>query len=162
MKITKKNKKIRFKYRVAGLAMHQGHVLIHQFEGSEYWSLPGGNVEFGETSVEALMRELKEEANLDVVVDRLLWVHENYFERPSGKQIHEICLYYLIQLDEEKTIRFEGAEGDTKLYFRWLLLDELSSVNLVPSFLKANLHLLPGQPQQIVTFDKKHEEDSAD
>ena len=162
MKITKKNEKIRFKYRVAGLAMYQGHVLIHQYKDSEYWSLPGGNVELGETSQEALVRELKEEANLDIVVDRLLWVHENYFVRPSGKQIHEVCFYYLIHLNKEKTIRFEGAEGETKLFFRWLLLDDMPTMNLVPSFLKSNMQLLPGSPVHLVTFDEKLVEETSD
>jgi 8-oxo-dGTP diphosphatase len=32
------------------------------------WSLPGGRVEFGETMVEALVREVQEETGLDVVV----------------------------------------------------------------------------------------------
>ena len=32
----------------------------------EYWDIPGGSVEDFETPVEALIREAKEEANLDV------------------------------------------------------------------------------------------------
>ncbi|MDP1792965.1 MAG: NUDIX domain-containing protein, partial [Acidimicrobiales bacterium] len=32
------------------------------------WSVPGGRVEFGELMVEALVREVKEETGLDVVV----------------------------------------------------------------------------------------------
>lgn len=135
--------------------MHQGHVLIHRFEGSDYWSLPGGNVEFGETSQAALIRELKEEANLEITIDRLLWVNENYFVRKSGKQVHELCFYYLIRLSKEKTIRFEGEEGGTKLYFRWVLLQDLATYPLVPAFLKIQLHLLPGTPEHLITFTEK-------
>jgi 8-oxo-dGTP pyrophosphatase MutT (NUDIX family) len=155
MKITKKSDLVRFKYRVAGLALYQGHVLIHQFEGSDYWSLPGGNVELGESSEEALVRELYEEAGLEIEVVRLLWVHENYFVRHSGKQVHEICFYYLIRLKKEETFRFIGAEGKTKLYFKWALLEDLALIPLVPTFLKTNLHLLPGQPVHIVSFEEK-------
>lgn len=162
MKITKMNDKVRFKYRVAGLAMYQGHVLIHQFEGSSYWSLPGGNVELGETSKEALIRELNEEAGLDVEIERLLWVHENYFVRASGKQVQEVCFYYLIRLKKEKTLRFVGAEGKTRLFFKWALLHDLASINLVPSFLKSNLHLLPGQPTHIISFEEKPSEGESD
>ena len=83
-----KNETIHFKYRVAAIAMHQGHVLIHRFEGSDYWSLPDGNIELGETSQQALKRELLEEADLEIEIDRLIWTNVNYFVRASGKQVH--------------------------------------------------------------------------
>ena len=162
MKVTSKNSHIRFKYRVAALAMYQGHVLIHKFEGSSYWSLPGGNVELGETTHEALKRELQEEANLEIAVDRLLWVHENYFVRKSGRHkgrhIHELCFYYLVRLNTEKTFQFSGQEGDTKLHFKWVLLDDVTAYPLVPTFLKSRLHLLPGQSEHIVTFEERPDE----
>lgn len=39
----------------------------------EYWLLPGGKVEEGETPEEAIKREIKEETNLDVDVKALLF-----------------------------------------------------------------------------------------
>ena len=159
MKVTSKKSHMRFKYRVAALAMYQGHVLIHQYEDYDYWSLPGGNVELGETTQEALKRELQEEANLDVTVDRLLWVHENYFVRKSGwgagRHIHELCFYYLVRMNTEKTFQFTGREGEKKLRFKWVLLDEINAYPLMPSFLKSRLQLLPGQTEHIVTFEER-------
>jgi len=40
------------------------------------WDLPGGGVEPGETLVEALVREMKEETALDVTVHEMLFVAE--------------------------------------------------------------------------------------
>ncbi|MEE4194675.1 MAG: NUDIX hydrolase [Anaerolineae bacterium] len=161
MKITNKNDRIRFKFRVAALAMYQGHVLIHKYEGSKYWSLPGGNVELGETTQEALKRELQEEANLEVEVDRLLWVHENYFVRKSGrhagKYIHEICFYYLVRINTEKTFQFTGKEDDLELFFKWVLLDDISAYSLEPAFLKSRLNLISGHPEHIVTIEERPE-----
>jgi 8-oxo-dGTP pyrophosphatase MutT (NUDIX family) len=41
-------------------------------DGFEYWVLPGGGREEGESEEECVKREIKEETNLDVVVERLL------------------------------------------------------------------------------------------
>ncbi|NHM31976.1 NUDIX domain-containing protein [Neobacillus terrae] len=38
-----------------------------------FWTLPGGGLEAGETFEEAVIREVKEEVNLNVKVDRLLF-----------------------------------------------------------------------------------------
>ncbi len=44
-------------------------LLIHRFnEGKEYFVLPGGGVEVGETVEEAAIREAKEETSLDVIL----------------------------------------------------------------------------------------------
>jgi 8-oxo-dGTP pyrophosphatase MutT (NUDIX family) len=41
----------------------------------EYWNIPGGMVEPGETPVEGVIREVKEEVNLDIKVNKI--IHED-------------------------------------------------------------------------------------
>lgn len=67
--------------------------------GDDFWTLPGGRVEFFENSDATLHRELLEELGAGAVVKRHLWYVENFFEY-SGKQCHEIGNYFLVQLLE--------------------------------------------------------------
>jgi len=47
-------------------------LLVKQAYGGHFWTLPGGVVEPGETLVEALVREMREETGLEVRVQGLL------------------------------------------------------------------------------------------
>lgn len=152
-KTNENNGNLRFKYRVAGVALQDDCVLIHQFDGSDYWSLPGGNVEMWETSQDALKRELHEEAGLTFHTERLLWVHENLFERADGRQVHELAFYYLIVLNAPVDEVNDGWEGDLRLHFRWVPLAQLSIYNLVPPFLRQSLLSLPDMPVHLITVE---------
>ncbi|HNO23437.1 MAG TPA: NUDIX hydrolase, partial [Leptospiraceae bacterium] len=61
-----KSKKLRV--RVAAYIQDQeGKILLikQKKRNKDYWLLPGGGIEFGESAPAALIRELKEELNLD-------------------------------------------------------------------------------------------------
>jgi ADP-ribose pyrophosphatase YjhB (NUDIX family) len=150
----------RFVYRVAGVCMHDDHVLTHCFNGDEsMWALPGGRVELLEPSAEALEREMREELRVSVTVGRLLWVVENFFRWEDGRHAHELGLYYLFSLPEGcpllNTARtFERSEEGLLMHFRWLPLAALADVPLQPAFLRTGLHHLPAHVEHIVNVDE--------
>src|SRR5687768_4637522 len=56
-------------YRVAGVCVHGGHVLLHREEQDGFWVLPGGRPLLFEASPDTLVREMEEEiaARIDAV-----------------------------------------------------------------------------------------------
>lgn len=70
----------RFNYRIVGIALHNNQVLLHKAEGGSFWSLPGGRAELLEPATETLKREMREELDLDVQVERLVWIVEDFYQ----------------------------------------------------------------------------------
>lgn len=62
------------RYQAAILDGHSVLLLkvFHQRDGSLFWIIPGGGREGGETEEDCVIREVKEETGLDVVIERML------------------------------------------------------------------------------------------
>lgn len=143
-----------FKYRVAGVLLDGDRVLVHKCLQDSYWSLPGGKIHCGETSSEALQREIREEIGILIQPSRLLWVSENIY-RQTGVIIHEIAFYYLVENSGGmnnliKTDHFDGIETGKELFFQWWNIDDLSQLELYPQFLKQKLKHLPEVVEHLV------------
>jgi len=155
----------RFCYRVAAVIADRGRVLIQLVEeGPEsgetpFYCLPGGRVEHGETALECISREMLEELEEDVRVERPLWLVENFFEH-VGMTWHEIGLYFLVSLPEGS--RFLASDGPhwgvepeigIKFPLEWHDVEKLDGVRLFPSFLRERLKSLPERMEQVVHRD---------
>ena len=60
--------------------------------GNDYWIVPGGTVEFGETLEKALVREIKEETNLDIEIEKFLGFNEAIFPHVG---YHTVIFFFL-------------------------------------------------------------------
>ncbi len=154
---------IRFHYRVAGVCVHDGYVLLHRADRDDYWALPGGRCELGESSDETLRREMQEELHVPVTVGRLLWIVENFFTL-LGRAYHELALLYAIDLPmdhayHDKTQTHYGVEDQSTegepytLIYQWVPISSLPDVILHPSFLRTALRDVPAATQHIVQRD---------
>lgn len=128
-----------FSYRVAGICIRDGKVLLQKPTNDTGFALPGGHVSFGETNEETLIREFKEEINADIKVGELKWVAEIFF--PWGdKPCHQICLYYIIELSDETQIpthgKFIGSEHlegrNFDIEFHWIRLGDIDKLEVYP------------------------------
>lgn len=154
--ITFEDKHIRFTNRVVGIAYDRGRVLVHRAVTDDFWALPGGRAELLESSADTLRREMREEMNEVVHVERLVYVVENFFTF-AGCAVHELGLYHLMHLPADSWLRtqdeFTGQEGQLGIIFRWWPLDTLPTARLFPTFLRSGLRSLPDTITHIVHTD---------
>ena len=146
----------RFNMRAAGVCVQHNHVLLHQSDRDDFWSLPGGRVEWQEATHDTLKREMREELNVTVQVSRLLWVVENFFPY-DHKTFHELGFYYLMQLPGNSTLNdttrtATASDGPLTLTFRWFALNALPE-RLYPSFLTTSLAALPDVTTHLIHHD---------
>ncbi len=128
-----------FSYRVAGICIQNGKVLLQKPTNDNGFAFPGGHVALGETNEEALIREFKEEIGADISVEKLKWVGELFF--PWGeKPCHQICLYYAIEIEDIHTpmdgifMAQEQHEGrNLEMEFHWMPIDEISHIEIYPT-----------------------------
>ena len=52
-----------------------------------------------ETAEKAILREIKEELEIDAKIVRPLWLNQGFFvEDVTGEKYHELCIYFLIDI----------------------------------------------------------------
>lgn len=149
----KGNEGIIFNFRSAAVIEEDGYILIHKSMEEKFWSLPGGRVEFGEETDSAVIRELKEELNLEGKVKRLLWFAEDFYSYKE-EEYHEICTYYLVEplskdfKDKEKI--YKGLEGNKELVYKWVEIKLLEEIEIYPIILRDKLRNIPKNIEKIV------------
>lgn len=133
-----------YNFRVAGIAIENGKLLLHKTPDDNFWSLPGGRCEMFEFSKETLLREMLEETGLDVEVQKLAWLVENFFEY-KGVRHHELGLYYRMRfLTLKHQDDFVFNDGDNRLLFRWFPIGDVDHIKVYPEIIKSSLLLKGG------------------
>lgn len=128
-----------FNYRVAGVAILNGKVLLHKTPSDKFWSLPGGRASLFEFSKDTLAREMQEETGMNVEVGEMIWVSENFFVY-SGIKHHELGFYYKMEIPSLADQNdFIGVEGDSELLFKWHPVTEIANIRIYPEFLATEL-----------------------
>ena len=88
----------------------------------DWWEFPGGKIEEGELPEEALVREIREELDIDIEVTSFLKTVE--YEYPEF-HLSMACYWCRIREGRLKLLEHEAA--------RWLPLNDLRQVNWLPA-----------------------------
>jgi len=116
-----------FNVRVYGVLICDGHILLsHEtINDFSFTKLPGGGLEFGEGTVDCVMREFLEETALNVEVIEHFYTTD-FFQVSAFDENHQvISIYYLVQSDELNSMRpIDPQEPNQK--FKWVELCDLT------------------------------------
>lgn len=131
-----------FNHRVAAVIVHNNKLLAQKNVKTNEYYLPGGRINYGESSEEAIKREIREELGVTVIDYSSLWINECFFV-DSGTRFHEVGIYYLVNLENTQFNNyepvFELTEGSRVNTYEWLDIDSLDSIALYPLFVKTEI-----------------------
>ena len=112
--------------RVAAAVICNGNEVLATQRGygnyKDWWEFPGGKIEEGETSEEALVREIREELDINIKVTSFLKTVE--YDYPEF-HLSMDCYWCRIKKGHLKLLEHEAA--------KWLPLKDLRQVNWLPA-----------------------------
>ncbi len=115
---------------VRALIIRDRKILVCQTTGRDYFFLPGGHVEFGETMQVALRREIREEIDAKIIACSFIGSVENIFEQDSRKK-HEVSFVFHVDIDVKDVISKEEH-----LSFYWATFEQFLTLKVLPSAMK--------------------------
>ncbi|HET7624776.1 MAG TPA: NUDIX domain-containing protein [Verrucomicrobiae bacterium] len=106
---------------VGGLIFNgAGEVLmIRTHKWSELWGIPGGKIKWGEPSLDALRRELKEETDLEIEDIEFVLVQDCIHSKEFYRDAHFILLNYTCRCVKEPKVKLNEEARE----FRWVKLE---------------------------------------
>jgi 8-oxo-dGTP diphosphatase len=135
--------------RVSVLLRWQGRILLCRQEkpGKEYWLLPGGGVEWGETLTEALRRELGEEVG---IADELLFegpiaVADSIAPEWTPEDRHVVHIIFAADISHRSLEDVETQDAAIR-GARLFSLDDLEEVVVHPPIKRFLQRWQPGDP----------------
>lgn len=147
-----------FRYRAAAIIIENGCVLMAGNEKDDYYYSVGGAVHAGETAEEAVVREVLEETGVSYEVDRLVFIHENFFTDSSSSikdlSCHEIAFYFLMKSRGTQELKSDSYCSEGREFMHWIPLSDYKKYNAYPTFFAEKLFNMPYTIEHIVTDER--------
>ena len=127
----------RLNIRAGAIIVKGGSVLLIWSNEVKHWYTVGGRIHFGESSYEAVLREIREELGefADSLKGGTLIATEENFFAIGGKPVHEFGYYYIFDgsaLPSAEEIPLHDCDG----FLKFLTIEEIKRERVYPLFLK--------------------------
>jgi ADP-ribose pyrophosphatase YjhB (NUDIX family) len=135
--------------RVSAILRWQGRILLLRQEkpGKEYWLLPGGGVDGGESLIEALRRELREELGVeaDVQFEGPVAIADSIAPKSQLARKHVVHIIFAADLSHRSLEDVETKDAAVK-GARLFTDDELGEIVVHPPIKRFLTRWEPGDP----------------
>ena len=119
---------------------NKGQILLQSRADNDKWGLPGGCQEVGETFEEVVIREVKEETNLDITIDNIELItivsgetrHKSY---PNGDHVYNNTALYCVK-DWSGDLRWDEESKDMRFFDLDNLPENLHDPDLIERYKK--------------------------
>ncbi len=140
LKLLIKNLHVVIRNTVRAVIVKNGYVLLlmrkNDLKGC-YYSLPGGGQEYGETLLEALQRECREEIATSVIVKRIEYIADFFKPKSTPKAYiqHRLEILFYCQVPKSYIPQSGPKPDKNQVRVEWVALNKLDQIPLAPSFL---------------------------
>ncbi|MDR2976776.1 MAG: NUDIX domain-containing protein [Streptococcaceae bacterium] len=140
-----------FRLRACAIIIENGAVLMAGNNHDDYFYSVGGAVKMGETIEEACLREVFEETGVKFEIERLVFIHENFFD-VGARRMHELAFYFLMKPQVHGEFMGEVL-GNRVERVTWIPIKDFSSYSAYPTFFAEKLGNIPEYPEGIVSYE---------
>ena len=111
---------------VKALIERDGKLLVLKTEASDkvYYVLPGGKIEYGESSEEALKREIKEEISCSIEIGKIVGNY-HFFTGPEGNGKQVVLTVFRGSIGDQEIDITDNPAEEGIIEYLWMRPEEL-------------------------------------
>lgn len=126
-----------YKVKAKALIVENSNILLIEYKENNrlHYNLPGGTVEPSETISQALIRELKEEACVEVASEKVFLLYEYVEHKQPGDYspaVPGMIVFFLCKINNG-TPQMPEVPDPNQVGVKWIPIDQLDNIVLFPT-----------------------------
>lgn len=129
-----------YRLSIRAIVIKDDKILLNEFNNGEYYNLPGGGLEVGETIRDCVKREVYEESGYTVTTGKLLYIYEYnpardkflFGERGAFSHVFRCEIDTNYDVVERSVIDSAPDGSSVSTGCKWIPIKDLTTIKLIP------------------------------